>query len=154
MTDRHPFVARLEAEAEAVAAFVDVLRREQQALVAGDAEALPLLAEDKGTHVARLAELSEFRSRQLADLGLSPDRAGMDLFAERVPEARPAWARLRSLAGEARDMNETNGTIIRARLNHFQKAMRFLKSAATGADLYGRDGQALAIGSGRCLGAV
>lgn len=93
-------------------AFIAVLRREQDALAAGDIDALaPLVAE-------KIA-LAEALSR------ITPD----------------ATAALRDLASTAQALNETNGRLIALRLQHNQQALNVLLAAANTAATYGPDGQ-------------
>lgn len=114
--------ARVPAR-EALAAFVDILRREQQALVAGDIDALaPLVAEKTA--------LAEQLNR------LSADEAG----------------RCRDLAEEARALNEANGKLIALRLQHNQQSLNVLLAAESAATTYGPDGQQQSGLGGRILG--
>jgi flagella synthesis protein FlgN len=100
------------AAAEALRTFIDLLRREQAALIKGDIEALAALIPEKSALAERLN-------------GISPAEA----------EA------LRALAAEARELNETNGKLIAVHLQRNQQALNVLLAAADNATVYGRDGQ-------------
>lgn len=144
----------LEEEAAALGDFLDLLQKEQEALVRGDAEALLPLAEDKNRHFARLAQLAEGRNQALARLGLPADRPGMEawLAGTGEPTARRRWQEMLERLVRARELNRTNGILIVTRLQHNQQALQVLLAAADQAALYGPDGQARPLGGGRHLG--
>lgn len=98
--------------AETLQAFIDLLRREQTALIEGNIEALAALIPEKSALAERLN-------------GISPAEA----------EA------LRGLATEARELNDTNGKLIAVLLQRNQQALNVLLAAADNAATYGRDGQ-------------
>ncbi|WP_126444162.1 flagella synthesis protein FlgN [Sulfuricystis multivorans] len=109
--------------AETLRVFIDLLRREQAALIKGDIEALAALIPEKSALAERLN-------------GISPAEA----------EA------LRGLATEARELNETNGKLIALHLQRNQQALNVLRAAADNATVYGRDGQPRQGGVSHSLG--
>ncbi len=145
----------LDEEAAALGDFLDLLQKEQEALVRGDAEALLPLAEDKNQHFARLAQLAERRNEALARLGLPADRPGMEAWLAGTGDlaaARRRWQEMLERLARARELNRTNGILIATRLQHNQQALQALLFAANQAALYGPDGHAKPLGSGRHLG--
>ncbi|MEZ5616479.1 MAG: flagellar protein FlgN [Rhodocyclaceae bacterium] len=137
--------------------FLALLEQEQLALAAGDVERVLPLAEEKNGLFGRLAQLGDARGKALAALGLSPDRQGIEGWLARHPEqagARREWQELLLLAAQAHALNQTNGKLIAERLAHNQQALSTLMAAANQAALYGPDGQARPVGSGRSLGSV
>lgn len=108
---------------ETLQAFIDVLRREQTTLAAGDIDALaPLIAEKT-------------------------------VLAERLNQTPASEAAMfRDLAGEARALNEANGKLIALRLQHNQQALNVLLAAADSAATYGPDGQQQSGVGSRILG--
>ena len=137
--------------------FLVLLEKEQQALAAGDVDRLLPLADDKNRLFGRLAQLGEARGQALAAAGFTADRQGMEGWLARQPNANGAgrtWQELLSLAEKARALNEINGKLIASRLADNQQALSALMAAANQAALYGPDGQARPIGSGRSLGSV
>lgn len=137
--------------------FLVLLEKEQQALAAGDVDRLLPLADDKNRLFGRLAQLGEARGQALAAAGFPADRQGMEGWLARQPNANGAgrtWQELLSLAEKARALNEINGKLIASRLADNQQALSALMAAANQAALYGPDGQARPIGSGRSLGSV
>jgi flagella synthesis protein FlgN len=109
--------------AETLQAFIELLRREQTALVNGDIDALAALIPEKTALTERLQTL---------------------------PSA--AASELRELAALARDLNETNGKLIAVHIQRNQQALNVLLAAAGHAPTYGPDGQQHASLGGRSLG--
>lgn len=109
--------------AETLQAFIDLLRREQAALIEGNIEALAALLSEKTALTERLK-------------GISAEEAH----------------RLRELAAEARELNETNGKLIAVHLQRNQQALNILLAAADNVATYGRDGQHRVGISNRSLG--
>lgn len=106
-----PGIPNLPA-AEALQAFIGLLRREQEALIAGDIETLAALLPEKTALTERLNGISAGEAQQLHEL-----------------------------ATEARRLNETNGKLIAMHLQRNQQALNVLLAAADHAATYGRDGQ-------------
>jgi flagella synthesis protein FlgN len=137
--------------------FLALLETEQQALIAGDVDRLMPLAAEKTESFSRLTGLGEARGRILAAESLTADRRGMESWLARNTDAAAAprtWRDLLSLAEKARALNQVNGELIAARLANNQQALSVLLAAANQAALYGPDGQARPVGSGRNLGSV
>jgi flagella synthesis protein FlgN len=136
--------------------FLVLLEQEQQALAAGDVERLLPLAEDKNRLFGRLAQLGEARGKALAAFGFAADRQGMEGWLGRQNDAGAGrtWQELLALAEKARALNQINGKLIATRLADNQQALSTLMAAANQAALYGPDGQARPVGSGRSLGSV
>ena len=136
----------LEAERAATTRFVEVLRREQDALGTGHADELDAITPEK----ARLAqELSQFvrnRRAHLVGLGHTPDVQGMRAWAAGHPDSAKAagiWESLRALAGQARALNDTNGMLIEMRLQYCERSLAALNEACGRTTLYGRHGHTI-----------
>lgn len=124
-------------------AFVALLKREQEMLVAGQVDALLELMEQKSALATRLGDCSARREAALAQLALPPGRGGMEAWLEtEAPAAasRKHWNELLPLAAEAKTLNELNGKLIGTRLQHNQQALTALLGAAEQAMTYGPDG--------------
>ncbi|MCB1986001.1 MAG: flagellar protein FlgN [Burkholderiales bacterium] len=138
------FVATFEDEKRTVQAFVEVLKKEEDALIHGRIDDLDMLASDK----ARLAEKLEFQAKQrmqyLSFLGYSPDKNGMTLWLSKQsnPELQAIWNDLTELVKLAQQINQTNGKVISTQLQYNQRAYMALQSAAGNISLYGSKGQA------------
>ncbi len=143
----------LQLELAAAGVFLEILQKEQEALIEGKIERLEALTSDKTQMVGQLAELAERRNQSLASRGLGSDSKGMEAW---LADAKPAssWRDLLQLAQAAQQLNQTNGEMIAVRLRHNQQALAALQGAAGAASLYGPKGQTLGFGGGRPLGRV
>lgn len=145
--------ASLRLERDAVKAFVEILQREQNALIQGGGDDLDFLASNKAQMVKQLADFGERRSRYLASRGLARDRKGMaSWLAEAEATSTALWSDLLRLARIAQQLNQTNGAIIVTRLQNTQRAFAALQGAAGTTALYGPEGQTFGIGGGWALG--
>jgi flagellar biosynthesis protein FlgN len=154
---RSALVATLRAEHQAVGEFCRVLEAERDCLTRKDAEALLQITELKSTQVDRLAELSGARAAHLASLQLSRGRKGMAEWlagyrGREGAELSRLWRETIALAAKARELNQSNGTMIAARLTHNRAALAALQSAARAHNLYGPDGQPSVAAGNRELG--
>lgn len=142
----------LEAEADAISRFVELLKLEQAALASGDIDKIVGFTQDKTTLASELTSLSNQRNSTLASLGLEADRAGVEAWCERQPpnvRARNAWSRILSLASEARELNHVNGGLIQTRMQYNAQALAAMQGASRSLHLYGPDGQTAPLLSGR-----
>ena len=154
--------ASLRLERDAVKAFVEILRREQDALIQGQGEDLDSIASSKERMVKQLADFGERRNRYLASQGLARDAKGMDAWlsarpvntasAERPEASTAVWSDLLRLARIAQQLNQTNGAIIATRLQNCQRAFVALQGATGTTTLYGPKGQTFGIGGRRAPG--
>lgn len=162
----HALLARgLEEELLLLQKFIDLLQREQQALTGGDIQLMLSLGDEKSRLATQLSLSAERRSSQLATVGFSSDRAGVESWLDQMTQVTPQsssptssiheqWSELLTLAAQARNLNETNGRLIGMHLQHNQQALNTLLSATHQAMLYGPDGQAHAAHSGRLFGSA
>ena len=153
------FAASLRLERDAVKTFVEILQKEQNALIQGGGEDLDFLASNKAQMVKQLADFGELRNRYLESRGLARDSKGMDAWlaensasktsAERSGTSSTVWSDLLRLARIAQQLNQTNGAIIETRLQNYQRAFAALQGAAGITALYGPKGQIFGMGSAR-----
>ena len=142
------FVANLQLEQDAIKRFIEILEKEQNALVQGNIENLDYLTSQKTQITKKLAVLGDKRDQYLATQGLSLDT---ECINNVVPSEdnntliSTIWTELLQLAKTAKQLNQTNGTIISTRLQQSQQALAALKSAAGTVSLYGPKGQTMAI---------
>lgn len=144
----------IAAEAGVVAAFVVLLKEEQEILKAGNPEALPDLIERKTDTAQKLAPLAAARNSELARAGFATDRAGIDAWLAKHPGnqgVRQQWQQLQTLAAEAKELNRVNGELIRLRMQNNAQALEALLAAAHRQDLYGADGQATQAATRRII---
>lgn len=142
--DNIDFDCTVEAEADAIARFVELLKLEQATLGQGDIEGLSVLIQQKSEVAAELGSLAEQRNASLAAHGLGTDLTGIEAWFESHPSdtrIRSAWARILPLAREARELNRVNGELIQIRMQHNAQALEALLGASRQLNLYGPDGQ-------------
>ena len=138
--------ATLPFEHERIAALVELMKQEQQLLVAADADGVGALTPRKVALVQELAQLSRQRHAALVGAGFAASEAGMEpwLAAQGDDTARGAWAQLLVLTAEAKELNRVNGMLINRQLAHNQTVLNALRTPTAGAadsTLYGSKGQ-------------
>ena len=151
------FLQAMTAEVVAIQQFVSLLKLEQTSLSNGNIDNLPEFAEQKSKFSVHLNSLAEQRNSALAAQGFAADRAGIEAWCTKYLEeqnARKAWQKILSLAGEARELNRINGELIQMRLQYISKALEALQSGNKSLDLYGPDGQSTPADNRRIYGAV
>jgi len=147
----------LREERVATEGFLELLQREQECLLTGDAEAIGAHIENKSACLRRLAGYAERRRRFLQSVQLTADRSGMEqwiMSAGESADIAAEWRQLLDATRLAREVNETNGSLIAARLQSNRQAVAALTAAASGTGLYDRDGQAAGSRNSRNLGAA
>jgi flagella synthesis protein FlgN len=137
--------ATLPFEHERMTALVELMKQEQQFLVAADADGLAGLTPRKAALVQELAQLSRERHAALGNAGFIASEAGMEpwLAAQGDEAARPAWSALLALTAEAKELNRVNGMLINRQMAHNQTVLNALRTptAAPESTLYGAKGQ-------------
>lgn len=156
--DAATFAAALQAERDALVAFVGLLQTEQEVLVRGDAEGLAALASDKADGLDLLILLGEQRSRHLAAHNLAGSADGMVTWLSRNPGFAAAvskiWRELLAQAETARLINQNNGLLIEARLQQNRLKLAVLQTAVAADGVYRPDGQLRPLRSARFLSQV
>ena len=146
----------IKLEIAAIRSFISLLESERATLIAGDAESLPLLAEEKTSFAARLNDLGNQRDQIFRGLGIlnTPDAITMWLSSQ-TKDVCTAWQTLIDLAREVHELNASNGKLINTRIQRNQQALNVLLDAAALVNTYGPDGQQrIGPGSGRTLGSA
>lgn len=143
----------LSLEHERIDALVELMKQEQQFLVAADADGLAQLTPRKAALVQELAQLSRERHAALAGAGFAASEAGMEpwLAAQGDEAARSAWTRLLAHTAEAKELNRLNGMLVNRQMAHNQTVLNALRTPAAGAEpgLYGAKGQTFGSGPSR-----
>ena len=110
---RDKLVAALSEERAAVREFVDMLQREQLLLTENDIEPLLPLAEQKSAHAVRLNQLSEACRKLLEKISARLDNGEIETWMKaNSAEALSMWREVRTLAGQAKQLNNVNGELI------------------------------------------
>lgn len=145
--------ATLPAEHERIAALVDMMKQEQQLLMAADADALAELVPHKAVLVQELAQLSRQRHAVLKGMGFEADETGMEawMVSHADAETRAAWSGLLASTAEAKELNRVNGLLINRQLAHNQTVLQALRTPTGGSEstLYGAKGQTFGAGAAR-----
>lgn len=143
----------LTAEHERLQALVELMKQEQQFLVAADADGLDGMTPRKVALVQELAQLSRERHMALGNAGFTAGEAGMApwLDARGDAAARNAWSQLLATTAEAKELNRLNGLLINRQLAHNQTVLNALRTPTAGgeATLYGAKGQTFGGGPSR-----
>lgn len=137
-------------EQQHLGSLIELMKQEQQLLVAADADGLAHTTPRKNALLQALADLSAQRHAALLAAGCEGSEAGMEpwLAVGGNNDARAQWEALLALAREAKELNRVNGMLINKQLAHNQGVLNALRMPA-GADaggVYGASGQA--VGSG------
>lgn len=147
------FQALVLEETTVVEQFIDVLKREEQALTGGNADQLSELAAEKSDYCSRLERIARNRQAMCASAGMTTEPSSLTQWLKAQPGTlRDVWGALLLKAGEARSLNRRNGEIIRIHMQHNRQALTVLLDVADRAAVYGPDGQPRPSTSGRILG--
>ncbi|MGX4640623.1 flagella synthesis protein FlgN [Massilia sp. SYSU DXS3249] len=143
----------LSLEYQHIDALVELMKQEQQFLVAADADGLAQLTSRKATLVQELAQLSRERHAALGKAGFAASEAGMEpwLVTQGDDAARSAWTQLLAQTAEAKELNRVNGLLINRQMAHNQTVLNALRTPTAGAEstLYGAKGQTFGTGPSR-----
>ena len=137
-------------EQQHLGSLIELMKQEQQLLVAADADGLAETTPRKNALLQALADLSAQRHAALLAAGCEGSEAGMEpwLAVGGNDEARTQWEALLALAREAKELNRVNGMLINKQLAHNQGVLNALRMPAglEAGGVYGASGQALGSG--------
>lgn len=140
------FIADLETEKVTLAAFVEILKKEENALVQGKIDEIDYLASDKSRLIERLIQLDNHRNEYLQNQGLILEKNSISTWFVKhysnQSKVQTLWNELLELVKIAQPLNYSNSLIISAHLQHNQRAFAALHCAAGNVSLYGPKGQA------------
>ena len=141
---------RLQEERAALQAFIALLEREQQILLAPDTDPLLDLAAEK----SRAAEALTARVRQRPQYIPAAPGQIESWLRQHAPATLDIWLDIRRLGARAHALNQSNGELIKVRTRYNQQALQALLGATQqSAGLYGPQGKtSLPAGNGRTLG--
>lgn len=139
------FMRELETERNTLRAFIEILKKEESALVDGKIEKIDYLASDKSRLIEELIKLDDHRNEYLQKQGLPLEKSSINTWlAEQhsgQSDIKTLWNELLDLAKIAQQINHSNGLIISTQLQHNQRAFSALHCAAGSVSLYGPKGQ-------------
>jgi flagella synthesis protein FlgN len=139
-------VAILNEQIACAHAMLTTLARENEALVAGDADLLNSAGAEKARLVEALDSL-EHERRALSDAIGATFASGNESAEDRRPAE---WSALLDLIAECKHQNDRNGALVKARSEQVRIALRALRG--TEAALYDPSGLEHATRSARPLG--
>src|SRR5690606_23303791 len=159
-TPHHTLAEVLEHEALHLAQLIDLLQEERGDLISGTEERINQLAAEKLHRIQALDTYAARRNALLTGLGYTQSSEGMEQAVEAsgelAPRLRALWSKIADRALVARDLNDLNGNLIRARLwggrGRLSRRQRAVRGAADG--LYSADGLSQAVRDSRPLGNV
>lgn len=149
---QHGLLDTLALEHQATEELVGLLREEQSALVAGDADRVAAGLPAKAGLLARLAGLCERRTALLQAQGITGEAAALEHRLGADENAWSLWQALRAATREAWRQNAINGALISERLLANQNAL--VAISPPGRNLYGRHGRSVGSWDSRELGAA
>jgi flagella synthesis protein FlgN len=135
----------LREEQRLMTTLLDVLKQEQQHLVAADIDGLTALTPEKSALVGQMASMARQRHDALGAAGFAPQEAGMTQWIAACGDnaAAQLWQTLLEQTREAKELNRINGMLINKHMSHTQGALQALRPrAAASSSFYGPSGHA------------
>jgi flagella synthesis protein FlgN len=136
----------LEAEKTNLRIFIEILEREENALIQGKIEEIDHIASDKSRMIEKLFQFDEYLREQLYNQALAFEENNINIWIDQRysghPEIQISWNELLELVRIAQKLTHSNGIIISNCLQHNQHAFAALHCAAGNIFLYGPKGQA------------
>lgn len=153
--DRAQFAQLLKLEHAKMGEFIELLKREEALLIAGDADALVALTQEKTELYQKLQRIHEGRAMLLGRARLEVSDASIRRVFGSVPKALTLWDEVLARAAEAQERNRVNGNLIIERMQHNQAALSVLMAANNQPSLYDSGGHTRnRPGGGRILGSA
>ena len=145
----------LQDEIKLIECLIDLMKQEQQFLVAANSDGLATLTPLKTQLVEQMAALAQQRHQSLAQAGVAASEAGMASWMTRMadPSLTAMWELLLDKTREAKELNRVNGMLINKQLNNNQALINAMRAPAGAADthFYGPSGQATTVTGKRRL---
>lgn len=142
-----PLATALEAERDALQAFLRLLRDEQQALVQFDTEAVAALGPNKAGLIEKLAAFDHKRQGELVAHELDTGPSGIEAWLRgeasspsALEQLQQLWKELIAAARAARSLVDQNQMLIADRLTRSRRALAALRAAASVDQVYVADG--------------
>lgn len=145
----------LQGELKLIHCLIDLMKQEQQFLVAADTDGLTTLTPLKNDLIEQMAQLAGQRHQSLAADGFEASETGMEAWLATMKSAPVSaeWKQLLDFMREAKELNRVNGMLINKQLAHNQILINAMRAPAGAADnnFYGPSGQATTVTSKRRL---
>ena len=138
----------LQDELQLINCLIELMKQEQQFLVAANTDGLQTLTPRKTELVEQLAQFATQRHACLELEGFAASEVGMAAWLARMadPGASASWQQLLEATGQAKELNRVNGMLINKQLTNNHTLINAMRAPASTADtaLYGPSGQATA----------
>ncbi len=144
----------IQQESSGFARFLELLGEEKNLLCSPRTDQLTALTEEKTRQYIQLQQMADARIGLLARHGIRLEQAQLDALFQNAPALHAAWDEMLDLAQRAQKLNQMNGHLILARMQHTQRALGVLLSAPEQAAVYGPDGQSRAGAGSRHWGSA
>ena len=145
----------LQDELKLINNLIELMKQEQQFLVAANTDGLGTLTPRKTELVEQMAALARQRHASLHQDGCEASEAGMNAWVQRVntPAINTSWQHVLEKMREAKELNRVNGMLINKQMTHNQVLIQAMRTPADAADtgFYGPSGQATPVSSKRHL---
>lgn len=145
----------LQGELKLIHCLIDLMKQEQQFLVAANTDGLNTLTPLKNDLIEQMAQLAGQRHQSLASEGFEASESSMEawLAAIKSPQVNAEWKQLLDFMREAKELNRVNGMLINKQLTHNQTLINAMRAPAGAADtgFYGPSGQTTPVTSKRRL---
>lgn len=135
----------LQDELKLIDCLIDLMKQEQQFLVAANTDGLDTLTPLKTELVEQMGTLATQRHKILQADGFAPSESGMQGWVARTADATisASWTRVLERMREAKELNRINGMLINKQMMHNQILLQAMRTPADAADtgFYGPSGQ-------------
>lgn len=143
----------LQDELKVVNCLIELMKQEQQFLVAANTDGLETLTPLKNGLVEQLSTFSVQRHAALQADGFAASETGMEAWLVRMdnPAIKATWAQLLDRTREAKELNRVNGMLINKQFSANQTLLNAMR-APTGSGesaVYGPSGQTSSLGGKR-----
>jgi len=145
----------LQDELKTITCLIDLMKQEQQFLVAANTDGLATLTPLKTQLIDHMAALATQRHQSLAQEGFAASETGMTSWLVRMsnPTIDAGWQQLLARTADAKELNRVNGMLINKHMAHNQGLINAMRTPAGAADtsFYGPQGQTTAVTGKRRL---
>ena len=145
----------LQDELSLIDCLIDLMKQEQQFLVAANTDGLETLTPLKTQLVEQLAGQAALRHKSLEAEGFEASEAGMAAWVARGnnPAIGAVWEQVLESMRTAKELNRINGMLINKQMNHNEILIQAMRTPAGAADtgFYGPSGQATSVNPKRRL---
>lgn len=135
----------LQDELKLINCLIDLMKQEQQFLVAANTDGLETLTPLKNQLVEQLSSFSVQRHAALQADGFAASEVGMEAWLVRMsnPSISATWTQLLERTREAKELNRVNGMLINKQMTANHTLLNAMRAPAGGGDtaFYGPSGQ-------------